>query len=186
MWKIFFLVSFISNQVFAMDGNYEIKGIEVESRAANSVEAKAMALSSAQEQAFLKLMEEKGDVSINLKKEQISNMVESFRVFNEKISGNGYKASFDIKFNKSAIDGLNLKQDSKISVPIFEQQNKIAIEIEYKSHQEWLEIKKQLKENFAFQNTDIAEISTKKVLVILSGKSESEIKSKLDELGIKY
>lgn len=112
-----------SNNCFADDFKtslYQIEAISSKASAKTPVASKALALKNARRDAFMVLLMRLQlpiATADNISDDEISEMVRSEQIVDEKIAGNNYSANFNITFAKNFVDHiLNKKtseQDSK-------------------------------------------------------------------------
>ena len=115
---IFTFFSF--NSVIAQDSKlniYLIESISSKAVAKKQNDAKNLAIASARRDAFMSLMERlKMPISIadTVSDSEISDMVRSEQIMDEKISGNSYSATFNIIFAKDFVEHiLSTKSETK-------------------------------------------------------------------------
>jgi hypothetical protein len=128
---IFFAFVFASVS-FAMDGNlYFVENVLVNVNGKSPSDARNLAVATARKDAFLILLTRLDlDIKIanRVNNEEISDMVRTEQLSDEKVAGNNYSANFSITFAKNFVDHI-LSQKGKET--FFTQENKEIKKLNY-------------------------------------------------------
>jgi len=120
-----------------------VENVEVKTKGKSPSSARAVAVNNARRDAFLILLtrlELNLSIADNISDEEISDMIRSEQVINEKIAGNNYSASFNITFAKNFVDHIlsqktnqkgsaleNKDKEIYLAIPVLFEKNEYLI-----------------------------------------------------------
>ena len=113
LFAILFL-GFFNFSNAAINSNYLVENVAVSVLGKSPADARNLAVSTAQRDAFLILLtrlEISTNIADNINNEEISDMVMSQQIDGEKIAGNNYSGNFKITFAKSFVDHILAKKN---------------------------------------------------------------------------
>ncbi len=171
----FFCLTGFTTVSYAQENPYVVENVTAEAAAKSPIDAKNLATKNARRDAFLILLTRlELDVSMidSIGDEEISDMVKSEQVNDERIAGNNYSATFTIGFSQNFVDHtLNKKPiktaspvilDPVIIIPVIVSNNKITL---WENDNDWKnalqkEVDQKSMKKLIFLNPDIENIST--------------------------
>lgn len=137
IFSLFFIIFFSTISAYGTEPSpYLVEGVSVNVSAKNPSAARIAAISGARRDAFLILLtrlEMKINIADNISDEEISDMVRSEQIDEEKIAGNNYSATFNIMFAKNFVDHIltqkNLIKSNENSNKSQEQERYLLIPV---------------------------------------------------------
>jgi len=175
--RFFLIFLFFLNFAFAAEPNlYLVEGVVVNVVGKTPTAARNTAVATARRDAFLILltrMEMNVNIADNIADDEISDMVRSEQIENEKIAGNNYSATFNIMFAKDFIDHILLQKKSEnISVKEITDETHLLIPVKmlkrrailWEENNDWrkaiaIDLSKRSKTRFIIPDADVSNIA---------------------------
>ena len=159
---------------------FMVENVEVKTKGKSPSSARTIAVNNARRDAFLILLtrlELSLSIADNISDEEISDMIRSEQIINEKIAGNNYSASFNITFAKNFVDhilsqktnqkGSALESKDKeiyLAIPILSEKNEYLI---WEDNNKWqIAIKNFIKQKKISKKIIIPEASVDNVAIL--------------------
>lgn len=159
---------------------FMVENVEVKTKGKSPSSARTIAVNNARRDAFLILLtrlELSLSIADNISDEEISDMIRSEQVINEKIAGNNYSATFNITFAKNFVDhilsqktnqkGSALESKDKeiyLAIPILSEKNEYLI---WEDNNKWqMAIKNFIKQKKISKKIIIPEASVDNVTIL--------------------